>query len=112
MSKFDNLDVILADFATRMGSLFGDSLGSVVLFGSCARGDMNEESDVDILVLLNLPESEIRSLRRTVSDVSSELDLEYGVVLSPVLQSYEEFEKYASASPFFANIRREGIKVA
>ncbi|HKY39124.1 MAG TPA: nucleotidyltransferase domain-containing protein [Polyangiaceae bacterium] len=43
----------LAEYANRLRRLFGDRLSDVRLFGSFARGEANEDSDVDVLVLVD-----------------------------------------------------------
>ena len=51
---------MLSEYATRLRSLFGNRLVDVRLFGSFARGDANEDSDIDVLVLVDgLTDSEI-----------------------------------------------------
>ena len=83
-----------------------------MLYGSCARGDYEEDSDIDILLLLNVPSEKLAEERKKIFAVADRLDLEYEVVLAPVLQSYEVFENYLSVSPYYQNVQREGVKIA
>ena len=67
------------EYVARIRGSFPDRVLAVILFGSKARGDDDAESDIDLLVLVDIENNEFRSeLWRIASDVS----LEYNVVLS------------------------------
>lgn len=99
-------------FAEEAKQIYGEKLSEVILYGSCARGDNASDSDIDILLLLAVDPQEIGAERNKIFDVSDRLDLEYDVVLAPVLQSTEVYEKYLSVSAFYQNVLREGVKIA
>ena len=99
-------------FCRRSKTNYGEKLSEVILYGSCARGDNASNSDIDILLLLAVDPQEIGAERNKIFDVSNRLDLEYNVVLAPVLQSTEVYEKYLSVSAFYQNVLREGVKIA
>ena len=92
-------------------NIFGGSLEQIWLYGSYAGGDFDSESDVNIMVLVDLPKDKLSSYRRKVSDLSFVLDLKYDVLLSIKLQDKETFQKFAEVLPFFKNIIREGKRV-
>ena len=70
----------IIEYVPRIRGQFRNRVLAVMLFGSKARGDADPESDIDLLVLVDMESSEFRSqLWRIASDVS----LEYDVVLSP-----------------------------
>ena len=91
--------------------IFGAKLKSVILFGSCARGDYDDESDIDLMILLDVPPQQIPSERRKMRRTANRLDLEYDCVISAAFQSYDSFEAYREASVFYSNISKEGLKV-
>lgn len=97
--------------ATQLGlqEIFGDKLTDVLLYGSYARGEQDDESDIDVLALVAMKREELSKYRRTVSDFSAEIDLRYGVLLSVKLQDADTFYAYSSALPFFQNVIREGV---
>ena len=47
-------------FAKEAGQVYGDKLKKVILYGSCARGDFDEQSDIDIMCFLTLSRSRYR----------------------------------------------------
>ena len=82
------------------------------LYGSYSRGDFSAESDLDILVTLNLSEEQVKQYKRTVSAINSELSLSHDVTVSITVKSAKHFEKYADILPYYKNVRKEGIKYA
>lgn len=103
---------VLDKFAEEAKKIYGTKLESLILYGSCARGDFENDSDIDILILLNVPLESINSERKRILDISDKLDLEYDVVLAPMVQNYELYQKYISVSVFYQNVEREGVKIA
>ncbi|WP_432353207.1 nucleotidyltransferase domain-containing protein [Anaerotruncus rubiinfantis] len=91
---------------------FLDSLDAVVLYGSYARGDYDEDSDIDVMVRVKMPKQGLCRYRKTFSHLGSDLGLEYGVVISIHLQDLETFEHYRRHLPFYRNIDREGVTVS
>lgn len=106
------IEEVVRKFASEAKSIYGPALGEVILFGSCARGDFAPDSDIDVMVLLDVPQEAISTERRKMMAASDRLDLDYDVLLSPVFQSRQTFERYLSASPFYQNVRKDGVRYA
>ena len=82
------------------------------LYGSYARGDFHEESDVDILITVEKPQSDISKHRKDIACLSSELSLAHDITVSISVKPAEQFERCASFLPFYKNVVAEGIKYA
>jgi predicted nucleotidyltransferase len=98
--------MILSDLRQRLMELYGPNLDRLLLFGSQARGDAVEGSDVDVLVVLHgevKPGEEIRRSGKIVADLSLANDM----VISCAFVSSHRF--LTEKSPFLLNIHREGI---
>ncbi len=91
--------------------IFDSKLKCVILFGFYAREDNDDESDIDLMVLLDVPSNQIPFERRKMRKTANRLDLEYDCVISATFQSYDVFESYREASMFYSNISKEGLKV-
>ncbi len=104
---------VVTELAARVRDRFGDRLSRVVLFGSRARGDVTEESDIDVLVLLRIPIAEETSATRDVWEiVEGVLRLERGVYvpLSPIVLAEERFLELKRLERSFAlDVEAEGI---
>lgn len=103
---------VVMKFAEEAKQIYGEKLYQIIMYGSCARGDFQQDSDIDILVLLNVPKEEINSERKRILDVSDKLDLKYDVVLTPVFQSYKLYQQYLPVSGFYQSVEKEGVRIA
>jgi len=105
----DSIVALTKEFVSEIGKLYKERLNKVILFGSYARGEQTEESDVDYLVVLN--DEEIRSYTEIskMSDVTFELSLKYGISVSAVPASQPKFEN--KLSPLMFNVHEDGIEL-
>ena len=108
----ENLSEILSSVSEGVYDVFGDKLENVILYGSYARGEADEYSDIDIMVLVNgIPRNELWKWRRRMNLVLSRIEeeWEYEILLSAILEDVPTFEKYADAMPFFRTVIEEGV---
>ena len=99
-------------FAAEVKRVYGTAFDEMILYGSCAWGDFEADSDIDILILLDVPREAISHEQSKIFPISDKLDWEYDVVLTPVLQSSQVYRKYKNVSCFYQNIEKEGVKIA
>jgi uncharacterized protein len=98
----------LAELEPALRNLYGDRLRGVYLYGSYARGDWEEGSDVDVLVALAgdvTPAEEIGRTNPTVAEISRRHDLLIAELSVP--ESWLQERRH----PFYANVRREAIRL-
>ena len=88
--------------------LLGDKLKKVILYGSYARGDYNEESDIDFALLSNVTEQDIPSYNDRIGNITSRLSRKYGTLVSIMIISNDTYNKYKSVIPFYSNMVKEG----
>lgn len=77
----------LADFAADLHSRYGSRIRRLVLFGSRARGEGDEESDLDVAVIFADVDA---PLRREIYDLATEVRLMTEIPISPLVLSEEE----------------------
>ena len=99
----------VSDLSKIIEDTIHDKLKKIILYGSFSRGDYSSESDVDILILTDLPEQEFNELDCRLDDISAELSLKYGLVIIPLLKNISPFLSYSNVLPFYNNIVKEGI---
>jgi predicted nucleotidyltransferase len=97
---------VVREYRKGLEELFEEQLVNVILYGSVARGEEQEESDVDILCVLRGPFDYAEAIRKS-SDLTAKLSLANDVVLSRIFVSEEDLQ--TRNLPFFVNVRREGI---
>ncbi len=86
--------------------LYGERLKGVYLFGSYARGEADEESDIDVLIVLDHVEHYSQEIDRT-SELVAELSLECGRSISRVFASEQRWRE--DQMMFFLNVREEAV---
>ena len=89
----------------------GDKLDRVILYGSYARGDYDQESDVDFCILADVPREEATLWRRNISIRIPDIDLEYDILVSLHVISSSMFYNHIDVLPFYMNVLREGVEV-
>jgi predicted nucleotidyltransferase len=104
---------VMNTFTNECKALFGDKLLDVLLYGSYARGDFNEDSDIDVMVILDMDDSEARKYLGKICEIAFEAEAgaEYDMLISPVIQSKYAFDKYKELPGFQNNVMREGVSM-
>jgi predicted nucleotidyltransferase len=96
----------IKEFVERAQALYGERLRQVLVYGSWARNEATEESDIDLAVVLADDVRPGREIDRML-DIITDINLEYGVLLSVYPVSEENY--LHANSPLLINLRREGI---
>ena len=99
---------IINEFAERVRSLYGTRLKRVILYGSFARGDATDASDIDLAVVLGGEVNPVNEIDRMI-DIVTDLNLEHNVLIS--IYPVSEGNYNSVNSPLLMNLRREGITV-
>ena len=99
----------LARFASAVRERFGESVVDIRLFGSHARANAHEDSDVDVAVVLD---EAGWAVRREGIDIAADIGLEHDLLLSPTVFDRETWERWrAQDRPLVRDIETEGIRV-
>lgn len=98
----------LRAFVAYLRRRFAERIEFVALFGSKARGDSREDSDIDVLVVLT---GEDREVRRQILKKAARLSLEYDVFLGPRVIGAERWEKMRDFS-LYQNVEREAVRLS
>jgi predicted nucleotidyltransferase len=99
---------ILKETYHELKSLYSDHLKEMILFGSYARGDFMNESDIDLMLLLDNM-NDVASEGDKYRSMISRISLKYDTVVSIVPFHFEEFQQ--KRTPLILNVKNEGIKM-
>ena len=102
---------IVAEYISLVRKRFTDKVSEIVLFGSKARGDSNEESDIDLLIVID---TENRKIKRDILGLCWDVmfDNDFKAFISPIVFSKKQYNRYLNwNSSFLHNVFREGVKL-
>jgi uncharacterized protein (DUF433 family) len=102
------LKIILSEVKKELKNLYKDDLVDIILYGSYARGDYNENSDIDLLVVLKSIETAGKETDKIV-DAIYDINLKYNTLISIVPITYKDYKNINS--PLLLNVREEGVLV-
>ncbi|MBU2507346.1 MAG: nucleotidyltransferase domain-containing protein [Bacteroidetes bacterium] len=100
---------IVTDLQNELSNLIGTRLIKIILYGSYARSSESDDSDIDLIVLTDFPDSEIRLLSEKINSITVDLSLKYDIVVSLIIKNISTFNKYSNVIPFYNNISTDGI---
>lgn len=103
---------ILLEYIKGINEIVGNSLDKIILFGSYANNTQNQNgeiSDIDIMILINTDEEKIKSLEEKILDYSYDIDLKYNILLSPIVETLENYNNRTAFMPFYQNIEKKGV---
>lgn len=105
----ENVNSIVYKFLQDLKRILGEKLAKVIVYGSYARGDYRDNSDVDIMILVKMSDEEIRTVKNDIYDLAFDVEMSTGIELSPVIKNEEQYEYWVDTLPFYRNVRDEGI---
>mgnify|MGYP002524130163 CR=1 FL=1 len=107
----ESLQIILDGYKEDVFNILQDRLVKIILYGSHARGDYREDSDIDLLILVNTAQDDLHYYTDAIYDLSYDYDQKYDIEINPVVQSFAIYEHWKTTYPFFLNVEKEGVAV-
>jgi predicted nucleotidyltransferase len=100
------INSILGEVREELKKIYSDRLKAVILFGSYARGDHADGSDIDLAILVE-GMVDIMTERDRYLPILSRLSLKHDILISVVPFDYGEFNHLNT--PLALNVRSEGL---
>ena len=92
MSK--TLNEILKKYVEDVHKIYGEKLRTVILYGSYARGDFRTDSDIDIMILVDLSDDEIRLKGHMLSNLTFDYNFDNDLEIMPIVKNLDHFNDY------------------
>lgn len=105
------IDNLLGQYVEVVRKIYGECLKSVILYGSYARGDFKPDSDIDIMILVDLAETEIENYSKQLSWSTYDFNEEHDTDIKPIARSNIHFQKWLGVYPFYTNVKKEGVEL-
>ena len=106
-TNIKKFDLIVKKVANDLKAELGEQIIDIILFGSRARGDFQNESDYDILVLVT---KKTKALIEQIDDIVWEIAWEHNAAITAFAYEKSRFEN-DRFEPLFMNIQKEGVLV-
>ena len=107
----ENIDSVLKTFIVGVQEMLREHLKKIILYGSYARGDYNESSDIDIMILTDINGKELENKEFEMWNLAYDLEYDYHfkIHLSPILINMDTFNSWLDVKPFYMNVQKEGV---
>ncbi|MBR2518999.1 MAG: nucleotidyltransferase domain-containing protein [Selenomonadaceae bacterium] len=112
MNAMPHMDEICKRVVAAYRKAYGDDIEAIYLYGSYARGDFDEESDIDFAAIVKGDPAELSRKSDIVWSDTVRMDLDFDVVSSPMVISSKIFNEYKNEIGYYGSIFREGKRIA
>ena len=102
-----DLSDLLNAYTEDLKGIYGSKLLKVSLYGSYARGDNRQWSDVNVFVLVNCSETELVQYREKLFATTAEFNMAHSIDIQAVDMCYAYYRKWRSVHPLLLNIGEE-----
>lgn len=102
---------IIAQLREKLANIFPQEQFDIILFGSYARNDADNESDIDVMFLVNSSRQTIQEKHWQIGEAAAEVLMDFGIVVSPIVENRAYYHANADLLPFFRNVQREGVRI-
>ena len=107
----EQINNAVQEFIKGVKDILGDRAKKIIVYGSYARGDYNDSSDIDIMILTDLNDNEIIEYRNKIWEYAYDIewDNNFDITLSPLVKNIDKFNYWLEALPFYMNVQKEGV---
>ncbi len=102
---------LLKELKAGIQLLFPEDEMEFILFGSYARKEASAGSDIDVMILVDASREEIAQKNWKIGELAANILLEYGSVISPIVENRDFFRKHLVVLPFFQTVEQEGVRI-
>ena len=100
---------LMEQYVEQVRQIYGSHVQQIILYGSYARGDFRPDSDIDIKILLDKSDQELKAYSQNLSYMTYDFNLDNDLDIKPIAKSQEHFNKLVENYPFYTNVHNEGV---
>ncbi len=104
--EIDQISTILIKELTDKSEL---NIKRIILYGSYARGEADDYSDMDVMVLCDNREEELDKKRYSVNSIGSDISLDNDIDIELKIKDVAQFNEWLDVVPFYQNVIKEGV---
>ncbi|MDE7476634.1 MAG: nucleotidyltransferase domain-containing protein [Lachnospiraceae bacterium] len=99
----------MKQYVAELKKIYGSHVRQIILYGSYARGDFRQDSDIDIMILLDMSDLDLKVYGQRLSYMTYDFNLDHDLDIKPIAKSEAHFMKWVVNYPFYENIQKEGV---
>lgn len=103
------IEDLLKEYRREIENISDNHIKKIILYGSYARGDYSQDSDIDIMVLMDLEEPQIKAYENKIYDATYYFNDVNETEIMPVVQNIYHFNYWKKAYMFYRNVEEEGV---
>lgn len=103
------IEDLLRMYRNQLETISDHHIMKVILYGSYARGDYGKDSDIDILILVDL--KDFKQCEDRIVDLTYDFNMEHGTDIMPIVQNIEHFDYWKNSYMFYRNVSKEGVAI-
>ena len=105
------MENLIEQYVEAVKKIYGSHVRQIILYGSYARGDFRSDLDVDIMILLDLSDLELKAYGQQLSYMTYDFNMDHDLDIKPIAKSEKHFLNWVDVYPFYANVKKEGVKL-
>ena len=103
------ISAITDKVSARVRNALGKRLREIILYGSYARGDFDDSSDIDVMVLADVSDcSVLQKMEKTLWGIGWDVGIEHDIMISLHLKDYRHFYEWMDAIAYYRNVVKDG----
>ena len=100
---------LIDQYVEEIKRIYGSHVKQIILYSSYARGDFRPDSDVDIMILVDMSDLELKAYGQQLSYMTYDFNMDHDLDIKPIAKSEAHFNKWIVNYPFYSNIHKEGV---
>ena len=107
----EKLMLALRDYKRNVQGILKNHMKKMILYGSYARGDYRDDSDIDVMFLVDLSGDELEKTEFQVWDMTYDFNMDCGFDISTKMKNIDHFNYWKEDDAFFYNVDNEGVVI-
>ena len=107
----NQMQSLISEYVAAVQKIYGSHLKQVILYGSYARGDFTKDSDIDLMLLVDLDEDKLEPFSDALSELGFDYNVKYGIWMMPVVKNIKNFRRWNTVYSFYKNVKTEGVSL-
>lgn len=103
-----DIDYASRVFTERASKILKEHIKKIIMYGSCARGDYDSDSDIDIAIITDMDRKTVKKYDSDLMDAVTDIAMNSDAVVEYICLPVEEYNDKKGWYGYFKNIEAEG----